>query len=233
MACVGDDDQCLVEGTLVTMADGSRLPIESLRAGDMVLSSYGDGELRGARVVSTFSSSREEGVRISLASGRELISDRRAHRISRANRPLNCAMGVERRSSSSSAGPARRPRDRRASGIADRDAGCTAAPVSRGPAFGEARRPPRDAMFACERQLRRGRPASSASSSQAGPRHERRGTAQLRRQRGRHPQLDLRLARSGRPQHPRIRRSLPRGEGRASSSRTTARPRRSSTSPTR
>jgi superfamily I DNA/RNA helicase len=74
IACVGDDDQCLVEGTLVALADGSVAPIESVRAGDMVLSSYGGGELRGARVLRTFSSSREEGVRVTLASGRALVS---------------------------------------------------------------------------------------------------------------------------------------------------------------
>jgi uncharacterized protein with GYD domain len=74
IACVGDDDQCLVEGTLVTLADGSCVPIERVRTGDVVLSSYGGGDLRGARVVSTFSSVREAGVRITLASGRELVS---------------------------------------------------------------------------------------------------------------------------------------------------------------
>ncbi|TML07395.1 MAG: ATP-dependent DNA helicase PcrA [Actinobacteria bacterium] len=74
IACVGDDDQCLVEGTLVTMADGNVCPIELVRAGDVVLSSYGGGELRGACVLSTFSSSREEGVRVTLASGREVVS---------------------------------------------------------------------------------------------------------------------------------------------------------------
>jgi DNA helicase-2/ATP-dependent DNA helicase PcrA len=74
IACVGDDDQCLVEGTLVTLVDGSRVPIEAVRVGDRVLSSYGGGELRGARVVSTFSSSREDGVRVTLASGRSLVS---------------------------------------------------------------------------------------------------------------------------------------------------------------
>jgi superfamily I DNA/RNA helicase len=74
LACVGDDDQCLVEGTLVTLGDGSVRPIERVRVGDVVLSSYGGGELRGARVVSTFSSLREEGVRVTLASGRSVVS---------------------------------------------------------------------------------------------------------------------------------------------------------------
>jgi superfamily I DNA/RNA helicase len=74
LACVGDDDQCLVEGTLVTMADGSLRPIETVRPGELVLSSFGGGELRGARVLSAFSSSRKAGVRVTLASGRSLVS---------------------------------------------------------------------------------------------------------------------------------------------------------------
>jgi superfamily I DNA/RNA helicase len=74
IACVGDDDQCLVEGTSVTLADGSVAPIESVRPGDLVLSSYGGGELRGARVLSAFSSLREDGVRVTLASGASLVS---------------------------------------------------------------------------------------------------------------------------------------------------------------
>src|SRR3954453_12920211 len=49
---VGDDDQCLVEGTLVTMADGSVRRVEDVRVGEFVLSSFGGGELRGARVLS-------------------------------------------------------------------------------------------------------------------------------------------------------------------------------------
>ena len=38
LAVVGDDDQCLVEGTLVTMADGSKRPIELVDVGEEVLS---------------------------------------------------------------------------------------------------------------------------------------------------------------------------------------------------
>ncbi len=48
---VGDDDQCLAAGSLVTMADGARRPIEDVRAGDVVLSSHGGGGLRPARVL--------------------------------------------------------------------------------------------------------------------------------------------------------------------------------------
>src|SRR6201995_2475061 len=47
---VGDDAQCLIEGTEVTMADGTRRPIESVRPGDHVLSAYGSGDFRAAEV---------------------------------------------------------------------------------------------------------------------------------------------------------------------------------------
>ena len=43
---VGDTDQCLVEGTLVTMADGTQRPIEAVRVGDAVRSCYGSGDFR-------------------------------------------------------------------------------------------------------------------------------------------------------------------------------------------
>jgi superfamily I DNA/RNA helicase len=71
---VGDVDQCLVAGTAVTMADGTRRPIELVRAGDAVLSSYGSGDMRAARVLRTHESTAYAGVSISLASGRQLVS---------------------------------------------------------------------------------------------------------------------------------------------------------------
>jgi DNA helicase-2/ATP-dependent DNA helicase PcrA len=74
LAVVGDDDQCLVEGTQVTMGDGSIKPIEHVRPGDEVLSCYGSGDMRPARVVRTHRSAKAEGVRIVLRSGRELVS---------------------------------------------------------------------------------------------------------------------------------------------------------------
>jgi superfamily I DNA/RNA helicase len=74
IAVVGDDDQCLVEGTRVTMGDGSLRPIEQVRAGDLVLSSYGNGDMRPARVLRTHRSKPAAGVRIVLRSGRELVS---------------------------------------------------------------------------------------------------------------------------------------------------------------
>src|SRR5258708_29121248 len=53
LTVVGDDDQCLVEGTPVTMADGSLRPIEAVRVGDTVRSCYGSGDFRPATVVRT------------------------------------------------------------------------------------------------------------------------------------------------------------------------------------
>jgi DNA helicase-2/ATP-dependent DNA helicase PcrA len=74
LAVVGDDDQCLLEGTPVTMADGSTRLIEEIRPGDLVLSSYGSGDVRGARVTDVFSSQRTDGIRIRTRGGREIVS---------------------------------------------------------------------------------------------------------------------------------------------------------------
>jgi superfamily I DNA/RNA helicase len=71
---VGDDAQCLIEGTLVKMADGSRRPIEDVRDGDEVLSAYGDGRFGSARVLATHRSDQTDGVAITLRSGRRLSS---------------------------------------------------------------------------------------------------------------------------------------------------------------
>jgi DNA helicase-2/ATP-dependent DNA helicase PcrA len=75
LAVVGDDDQCLVEGTPVTMADGSVKPIEAVRVGDEVLSCYGSGDFRPARVTGAFCSQRvDDGIRIVTRGGREIVS---------------------------------------------------------------------------------------------------------------------------------------------------------------
>ena len=75
LAVVGDDAQCLIEGTWVTMADGSRRPIEEVEAGDLVLSSYGSGDLRAARVLRTHRhENRASGIAITTATGRRLVS---------------------------------------------------------------------------------------------------------------------------------------------------------------
>jgi DNA helicase II / ATP-dependent DNA helicase PcrA len=74
LAVVGDDDQCLVEGTPITMADGSMKPIEDVRVGDEVLSSYGSGDMRAARVTDVFASRRVDGIKIRTRGGREIVS---------------------------------------------------------------------------------------------------------------------------------------------------------------
>jgi len=56
---VGDDDQCLAAGTQVTMGDGAKRAIESIVPGDSVLSSYGGGDLRPARVTECFAKQRQ------------------------------------------------------------------------------------------------------------------------------------------------------------------------------
>ena len=71
---VGDDAQCLVEGTPVTMADGSVKPIEQVSVGDHVRSGYGSGEFRGAEVLRVHRSVRSDGVAVTTASGRHLVS---------------------------------------------------------------------------------------------------------------------------------------------------------------
>jgi DNA helicase II / ATP-dependent DNA helicase PcrA len=74
LAVVGDDSQCLVGGTLVTMGDGTRRPIERVHAGDRVLSCYGSGDLRPATVARTHRSRCSEGVAIALRGGRRIVS---------------------------------------------------------------------------------------------------------------------------------------------------------------
>ena len=71
---VGDTDQCLVPGTLVTMGDGSTKPIEQVEVGDEVLSNFGSGDFRPAPVVRTHESRAFESVTIRLASGRAVTS---------------------------------------------------------------------------------------------------------------------------------------------------------------
>jgi superfamily I DNA/RNA helicase len=71
---VGDDAQCLIEGTPVTMADGSQRPIEEVAVGDEVLSGYGSGDFRAAKVLRTHRSVRSKGIAITMRSGRVLVS---------------------------------------------------------------------------------------------------------------------------------------------------------------
>ena len=68
---VGDDDQCLAAGTLVTMADRSKKPIESVLTGDRVLSCFGAGRFMPATVTACFARPRQGRItRLHLASGK-------------------------------------------------------------------------------------------------------------------------------------------------------------------
>ena len=74
LAVVGDDDQCLVEGTPITMADGSTRAIEDVRVGDEVLSAYGGGRFGPAKVVRVHEAEPTAGIQIRTRGGREVIS---------------------------------------------------------------------------------------------------------------------------------------------------------------
>jgi DNA helicase-2/ATP-dependent DNA helicase PcrA len=75
LCAVADDDQCLLAGTLITMADGSQRPIEAVAPGDQVLSGYGSGDFRPARVLATARRERAGiGIRITTRAGRTLVS---------------------------------------------------------------------------------------------------------------------------------------------------------------
>ncbi|HWW91443.1 MAG TPA: UvrD-helicase domain-containing protein [Solirubrobacteraceae bacterium] len=74
LAVVGDDSQCLVSGTLVTMADGNHRAIEQIQIGDRVLSSFGSGIFRPAAVTDVFESHRTDGIRVRTRAGREILS---------------------------------------------------------------------------------------------------------------------------------------------------------------
>ncbi len=74
LAVVGDDAQCLVQGTLVTMADGSQRPIEDVAAGELVLSAHGSGDFRPAQVLRRHEARSSNGIAITTRRGRELVS---------------------------------------------------------------------------------------------------------------------------------------------------------------
>jgi DNA helicase-2/ATP-dependent DNA helicase PcrA len=72
---VGDDDQCLAAGTPVTMGDGSSKPVESIRPGERVMSSYGGGDFRPAEVTERFVRQRRgRMISLHLRSGKVLRS---------------------------------------------------------------------------------------------------------------------------------------------------------------
>ncbi|MEX0951413.1 MAG: 3'-5' exonuclease, partial [Gammaproteobacteria bacterium] len=72
---VGDDDQCLAAGTQIQMANGSSKPIEMIQTDEQILSSYGSGDFRSARVMETFKRRRKgRMVHLHLRSGAVLKS---------------------------------------------------------------------------------------------------------------------------------------------------------------
>ncbi len=72
---VGDIDQCLVRGTKVTMADGSLKTIEEMVVSDEVLSNYGSGDMRAARVTKASEKHTSgELIRITTQTGKVLTS---------------------------------------------------------------------------------------------------------------------------------------------------------------
>ncbi|HEY1834455.1 MAG TPA: UvrD-helicase domain-containing protein [Solirubrobacteraceae bacterium] len=74
LAVVGDDAQCLVRGTSITMADGSQRAIESVEAGEQVLAAYGSGDFRPARVIRRHEAQSKNGIAVTTRSGRRLVS---------------------------------------------------------------------------------------------------------------------------------------------------------------
>src|SRR4051794_6563263 len=71
---VGDQDQCLVAGTRITMGDGSTRAIEDVHVGDLVMSCHGSGDFRPARVARTHRAMAARGVAITTESGRRIVS---------------------------------------------------------------------------------------------------------------------------------------------------------------
>src|SRR3954469_15933911 len=74
LAVVGDDAQCLLAGTPVAMGDGSSKPVEAVDVGDEVLSCYGSGDFRPARVTRTSVTARSMGIEINTTGGRTIVS---------------------------------------------------------------------------------------------------------------------------------------------------------------
>jgi DNA helicase-2/ATP-dependent DNA helicase PcrA len=76
LTVVGDDFQCVVEGTELTMGDGSLKPIERLKVGDEVLSAHGNGEFRPAAVTGVFKARERAGIAITTKGGRRIVTTR-------------------------------------------------------------------------------------------------------------------------------------------------------------
>ncbi len=71
---VGDDAQCVLEGTAIKMADGSERAIEKIKVGDEVMSSVGKGKFGAARISRVHRGFEAEGIAITTKTGRRLVS---------------------------------------------------------------------------------------------------------------------------------------------------------------
>ncbi|HEU0202072.1 MAG TPA: UvrD-helicase domain-containing protein, partial [Burkholderiaceae bacterium] len=72
---VGDDDQCVLAGTLITMADGQQKPVEQLKIGDVVKAAIGGGALGPAKVSRVhYRTGVTELVTLKTKGGRELTT---------------------------------------------------------------------------------------------------------------------------------------------------------------
>jgi DNA helicase-2/ATP-dependent DNA helicase PcrA len=72
---VGDDDQCLVEGTEITMANGETKKIEDVVKGDVVRCGIGGGKIGGGLVSNTFARHETtELISVHTESGRQITS---------------------------------------------------------------------------------------------------------------------------------------------------------------
>jgi superfamily I DNA/RNA helicase len=79
LCVVGDDDQCLIEGSEITMADGSRKAIEHVVPGEFVLSAHGAGVIGPSPRTCAHGAGPPRPTRRSLASsdGEQLAEERR------------------------------------------------------------------------------------------------------------------------------------------------------------
>jgi len=72
---VGDYDQCLIKGTRIKMADGTLKNIENVKKNEYVMSNYGSGDLRPAKVIRKRNlQSRDDLVSIETQKGKILKS---------------------------------------------------------------------------------------------------------------------------------------------------------------
>jgi Intein splicing domain/UvrD-like helicase C-terminal domain/AAA domain len=72
---VADPHQCLIKGTFVSRADGSRVPIERLKVGDLLSTNGGNGSVYSSPITDIYKKSYSgQIVTITLASGKQIES---------------------------------------------------------------------------------------------------------------------------------------------------------------